>query len=146
MRTFRKMTERDIEVIAKLERDIFSDAWTKQSIHETSGQSQAFITVAEEDGDVNAYCIIYHVMDEGEIARVAVDEKHRGQGVGRELLDYTCEICREKGVTRLLLDVREGNMNARNFYRKYGFVEDGIRKNFYQMPVEHAILMSKTIG
>lgn len=146
MRTFREIIESDIEAIAKMEQDIFSDAWTKQSICETYRQSQAFITVAEEDGKINGYCIIYHVMDEAEIARIAVDEELRGQGVGRKLLDYACEICKEKGVTRLLLDVREGNANARNFYIKYGFTEDGIRKNFYQMPTEGAVLMSKIIG
>lgn len=146
MQTFRKMTESDIGAVAELEKEIFSDAWTKNSIYETFCQQQAFVTVVEEDGEIQAYCIVYYVMDEGEIARIAVSPRHQRRGTGRKLLDCVCELCRKKGVTRLLLDVRESNETARKFYESYGFLEDAIRKNFYQMPVEHAVLMSKNIG
>lgn len=140
------MTESDIEAVAGMEKEIFPDAWTGKSIYETFCQNQAFITVAETEGEIMAYCIIYYVMDEGEIARIAVDAKWRRGGTGRNLLDYTCALCREKGVSRLLLDVRKSNASARKFYESYGFEEDGIRKNFYQMPAEDAVLMSKNIG
>lgn len=146
MLSFRNIAESDIDAVAGLEKEIFPDAWTSKSIYETFCQNQAFITVAETDGEIIAYCIIYYVMDEGEIARIAVDAKRRRGGTGRQLLDYTCALCREKGVSRLLLDVRESNLSARKFYQNYGFAEDGIRKNFYQMPKEHAVLMSKDIG
>ena len=145
MLNFRKFEDNDLDRVAELEQQAFSDAWTRNSIYETSRQGQAFITVAEEAGEVAAYCIIYYVLDEGEIARIAVDERWRRKGVGRGLLDYTCVCCKEKQIDRLLLDVRESNANARAFYKKYGFVEDGIRKNFYEMPKEHAVLMSMTI-
>ena len=145
MLVFRKLIEADIDRVAELESQIFSDGWTRNSIYETSCQQQAFITVAEEAGEIAGYCIIYYVMDEGEIARIAVSDKWRRKGVGRSLLDFTCECCMELGVDRLLLDVREGNCGAREFYRTYGFAEDGIRKNFYEMPKEHAVLMSMMI-
>ncbi len=145
MLNFRKLEEADIDRVAALEERTFSDAWTRNSIYETFCQGQAFITVAEDDGDVAGYCIIYYVLDEGEIARIAVDERWRRKGVGRGLLDYTCECCREKQIERLLLDVRENNEGARAFYKDYGFCEDGIRKNFYEMPKEHAVLMSMLI-
>ena len=84
-------------------------------------------------------------MDEAEIARIAVSRTVRRQGIGKELLDYTCALCREKQIEQLLLDVRESNQNAISFYTSYGFSKDGIRKNFYESPQEHAILMSKTL-
>lgn len=146
MLVFRNVEEKDIAFIAELEKNIFSDAWTNKSIGDTMNQPQAFITVAEENEEIAGYCIIYYVLDEGEIARIAVDERWRRQGVGRRLLDYACECCREKNIERLLLDVRESNESARVFYKNYGFEEDGIRKNFYEMPREHAVLMSKVIG
>lgn len=145
MRTFRKMTEQDVEIIAKLEQDTFADAWTVKGIYETFCERQAFVTVAEEDGQVVGYCIMYCVMDEGEIARIAIDKKMRRQGLGNGLLDYTFACCREKKITRFLLDVRESNEGARYFYKNHGFKEDGIRKNFYEQPRENAILMSKVL-
>lgn len=145
MQIFRNMTELDVAGVAELEKKIFSDAWTSTGIYETFCQNQAFVVVAECDGEIVGYCILYYVMDEGEIARIAVDGKVRRQGVGRGLLDYICEYCKMKNVNRLLLDVRESNGSARRFYEQYGFVVDGIRKNFYDQPKENAILMSKII-
>lgn len=145
MQIFRNMTEQDVIPVAELEKKVFSDAWTSTGIYETFCQDQAFVTVAENDGKIVGYCIIYYVMDEAEIARIAVDEKVRRQGVGRGLLDFVCECCKVKHVQRLLLDVRESNENARRFYEQYGFAVDGIRKNFYDQPKENAVLMSKSI-
>lgn len=146
MPIFRKGTEEDLKYIAELEARTFSDAWKEKSIQETFCQKQAFITVAEEDGVPVGYVIIYYVLEEAEIARIAVDEQYRRKGVGGQLLDYSCACCKEKNIERLLLDVRESNEGAILFYQKYGFQTDGIRKNFYEMPQESAVLMSKYLA
>ena len=146
MPIFRKGTEEDIKHIAELEAKTFSDAWTETGVREKNKKKQAFITVAENEGKVVGYCIIYYVMDEAEIARIAISEDVRRQGIGKGLLDYTCECCKERQIERLLLDVREGNEGARAFYQKYGFQTDGIRKNFYDLPKENAVLMSRILA
>ena len=75
MLNFRKLEEADIDRGAALEEKTFSDAWTRNSIYETFCQGQAFITVAEEDGEVSGYCIIYYVLDEGEISDIGTHEE-----------------------------------------------------------------------
>jgi len=145
MPIFRKGTEEDIKYIAELEAKTFSDAWTEKSVRDTFGQKQAFITVAEDVDKLVGYCIIYYVMDEAEIARIATSEVVRRTGVGKGLLNYTCECCRKKQIERLLLDVRESNEGAIAFYQNYGFETDGIRKHFYEMPKEDAVLMSMSL-
>ena len=142
----RNMIESDVEAIATMESAVFSDAWTAKSIEDTDNQPQAFIVTAELDGKVAGYCIVYFVLDEGEIARIAVDNCFRRQGVGRKLLEQVERTCKEKGIIRLMLDVRESNESARAFYKSLGFEEDGVRKNFYEMPKENAVLMSKVLG
>ena len=146
MLNVRKMVPADGESVAKLEAQIFSDAWSEKSILETLEQPQAFIVVAKRENEIVGYCIVYFVLDEAEIARVAVDSSQRKQGVGQEILKATCQICREKGIERLLLDVRESNETARRFYQAFGFEVDGIRKNFYDDPKEHAVLMSMHVS
>ena len=146
MPIFRKGSKEDIKLIAELEARTFSDAWTENGLKETFEQTQAFITVAEVDGRFAGYCIIYYVMDEAEVARIAICEKVRRCGIGKGLLDYTCECCKERQIERLLLDVRESNEGAIAFYNKYGFQTDGIRKNFYDMPKEDAVLMSRILA
>ena len=56
----------------------------------------------------------------------------------RKLLDF----CREQKITRIMLEVRENNEAARQFYGKCGFTKDGIRRNYYENPKENAVLMS----
>ena len=146
MPIFRKGTKTDVKQIAEIEAKTFSDAWTERSVMETLEQPQAFVTVAEDDGKVVGYCIIYYVMEEAEIARIAVSDSVRRQGIGKGLLNYTCECCIKKQIERLLLDVRESNEGARAFYEKYGFHTDGLRKNFFDMPKEHAVLMSRILA
>ena len=145
MLRLRKMEEKDSSKIAQLEQEIFSDAWTKAGVEGTWRQSHAFIVAAEEEHELIGYCIVYYVLDEAEIARLAVAKNYRRVGAGRSIMDKTEQICREKGVERVLLEVRESNETARKFYLNYGFSEDGIRKNFYTEPVEDAVLMSKSI-
>ncbi len=145
MRILRNMNENDVKEIADLESKTFTDAWSENSVYDTFCQKQAFIVVAEQDEKMIGYCISYFVLDEGEIARIAVDVSWRRQGVGREILEQVEKICAEKDITKLLLDVRESNVAARKFYARYGFCEDGVRKDFYDKPKENAVLMSKAI-
>jgi ribosomal-protein-alanine N-acetyltransferase len=45
------------------------------------------------------------------------------------------------GVKLLFLEVRVSNFKARNLYKKVGFQEIGIRKNYYRIPEEDAVVM-----
>lgn len=141
----RNMKTSDVEAVAALEQSIFTDAWSMKGLLETAEQPHAFILVAEENESIVGYAIVYTVIDEAEIARIAVDSSKRKKGVGQDLLREICRIGLQRGAERLLLDVRESNEAARRFYSKFGFEEDGIRKNFYQNPKEHAVLMSMSI-
>ena len=146
MLSLREMKLNDSVRIAELEQEIFTDAWTQTGIEETFVQAHSVIVVAEEDSKIQGYCILYVVLDEAEIARIGVTERVRHGGVGSLILQFGEKICKEKGVERLLLDVREGNLPARKFYEKHGFLVDGIRKNFYDNPKEDGVLMSKSLG
>ncbi len=142
MRIVRKMQPQDMAAVIDMEKVTFADPWSEQAIGDTANQSHAYILVALQDEEVVGYCIAYQILDEAEIARIAVKDTFRKQGVGRSLLDAVLAESRAKGGRRVLLDVRESNLTARTFYRNYGFCEDGIRKNYYEMPKEDAVLMS----
>ena len=81
-------------------------------------------------------------MGESEIARIATDQAQRRMGVGSALIQYLIEKARRTMGSRILLDVRESNLPARAFYETQGFLEDGIRRNYYDTPREDAVLMS----
>lgn len=145
MTEIRRISENDIEAVASLEAEIFPDPWSAKSIAETYEQKHALILGAYQEDVLIGYVIFYYILDEGEIARIAVSPSHRRQGVADKIFAGLCDFCKEKNVERILLDVRVSNETAIAFYKKSGFMEDGIRKNFYDNPKEHALLMSTSV-
>lgn len=135
-----------IKKMAELEQMIFSDPWSEQAICSTIEQECSYCVVARADEMVVGYFICYSVLDEWEIARIAVVPEIRRKGIGQSLMDAMVEACKANGIVRILLDVRESNASAISFYRKNGFIVDGMRKNFYggEHP-EHAVLMSRNL-
>ena len=59
------------------------------------------------------------------------------------MLAVLLECAAARGVSSVFLEVRESNGAARRLYGKLGFHEAGIRKNFYEKPREHAVIMWK---
>jgi ribosomal-protein-alanine N-acetyltransferase len=76
-------------------------------------------------------------VDECEILTLAVAPEFRRQGVGRALISA---LTGNSAVT-VILEVRESNMVARNFYNSIGFQEVTMRQKYYQSPLESAIVM-----
>jgi ribosomal-protein-alanine N-acetyltransferase len=44
---------------------------------------------------------------------------------------------------RIELEVRAGNEHAIRFYQKAGLIKEGLRRDYYRDPDEHAVLMGK---
>lgn len=84
------------------------------------------------------------VLDETTILAFAVEEKVRGMGLGGMLLHQALTQMRSVQSKRCLLEVASSNTVARQMYRAQGFVEDGLRKNYYGSGAERedAVLMS----
>ena len=136
-----------IEQMARLEQQIFPDPWSIHEIRSTLKLSHTFCAAAREGVTFLGYFICYYVLDECEIARIAVTEDARRRGIGKKLLDGMEEMCREKEIRKIMLDVRRSNRIAVIFYEKNGFETDGERKFYYGgSNPEDALLMSKTLG
>lgn len=141
----RRMTKEDCAAVAAIEAVSFSMPWSLRAFTDTVEKENFRYFVAEEDGEILGYCGFLFVLDEAEIPNVCVKESARKRGVGKEMMSVLLEEARKLGLTVLYLEVRESNQAARRLYESLGFVENGIRKNFYEQPVEHAVLMSKTL-
>lgn len=136
----------DAAAVAELERQVFPDAWSEKSVLDTIRQPHSICVAAEKAGRLAGYILAYEAVGEVEIARIAVDREMRRQGVGSNLLLQLENICEERKIGKLLLEVRESNAVARLFYEEDGFVEDGIRQKFYTDPEEDAVLMSRELS
>ena len=143
--TLRSATEEDLEDLETMEKECFLDPWSRRSLEESFSDKNTGCIVAVRSGNILGYVLYGAVLDECEIYRIAVAKSGRRQGIGALLLKNLEEISKDHQIMRILLDVREKNEGARGFYASMGFSVDGVRKNFYQNPGDHAVLMSKVL-
>ena len=139
----RRMREADLEGAARLEKRYFSVPWTREQLGESLQSGQYLFLVAEENGQVAGYAGLLRVMDEGDVTNVVVDEAYRGKGLGTRLMAALLEEGRGCGMKEFTLEVRVSNQRAIRLYESLGFVQEGIRKRFYERPVEDALIMWK---
>ena len=138
------MAEEHISALAQLERECFSDPWSEKALSEELSNPNAVFRVALIDGEVAGYVGMLHVLDEGDICNVAVFDRFRRKGVASALIQHLVDYGVENQLSFITLEVRESNIGAQKFYETMGFETIGVRKNFYDNPKEHAILMNKT--
>ena len=87
------------------------------------------VLVADDNGDVIGYAYAaiegYDYMalrgPAGVLQDLIVAPEHRGQGVGRLLLDATLEFFRSRGVPRMVLSTAERNEAAQRLFARMGF-------------------------
>lgn len=134
----RKANIGDIDSIARLESETFSDPLTELFLsNELKNNPFANYFVAELDGKVIGY-IGSWITDNTEILNFCVDINYRNNGIGKELFDAVNNI----HIGMISLEVRETNLGARRFYERQGFKSVAIRKNYYSNG-DNAILMVK---
>lgn len=61
--------------------------------------------------------------DEYYIEHLAVSPEKRGQGIGKQLMDFAEGLAKTKGLKRIVLDVEIENEGALRLYKRLGFME-----------------------
>ena len=79
------------------------------------------ITVVKNNGKYIGYCISTITDDNGELASLHVDEKYRGNGIGKELVDIHIEWMNQKNCKGMGVTVSQENKATIGFYKKLGF-------------------------
>ncbi|MFS0577041.1 ribosomal protein S18-alanine N-acetyltransferase [Sporosarcina sp. 179-K 3D1 HS] len=139
---YRKMTREDIPAVVAIEEEAFATPWSAEVFeHEMVGNNYAHYIVAVHEGEVIGHCGMWIVLDECHITNVAVRQHMRGNHIGEGLMRQAIAYCQEKEVRLMTLEVRVSNHTAQNLYRKLGFQEGGIRKNYYTDDHEDALVM-----
>ncbi len=131
--------------IAELERQCFSLPWTVGALRSQLTPGHIFLAAVESEGRAPlllGYVGLMHVLDEGYINNVAVDPSFRRRGIAGALLDALEARCRALSLAFATLEVRAGNTPAIALYQKHGYRAVGKRKNYYEKPVEDAVIMT----
>lgn len=140
--TLRNASAADVTTMAEIERESFSDPWPASAFRDLMGQTHARLTVSVDAADlVCGYCVLLHVLDEGEIANIAVASSRRRRGTAARLLDHALVLADDIGVRSVYLEVRLSNEPARRLYASRGFEPVGRRRAYYHAPLEDALIL-----
>jgi ribosomal-protein-alanine N-acetyltransferase len=136
----REAQESDLFEIMSIAQDSFTIPWSLKSFSEELNNPQSILAVAEVNGEITGYIIARSVLDEAEILSIAVKSSFRKQGIAANLVTYILEKLKNK-VKTCYLEVRVSNLPAINLYKKFGFKICNLRKNYYLLPKEDALIM-----
>jgi len=140
----RRMIAADVDTVATIEGATFSSPWKADTfLHLLDGSGpELWVLDLEGDGGVG-YAVLWCILDEAELANIAVDARFRGRGWGRLLLEALLERARERGVKTVYLEVRVSNEGAMRLYLDFGFEKVGVRRDYYTRPREDAVMMAR---
>lgn len=151
------MTEADLPKVLEIENESFTAPWSPESFRTLLGRRDTTLLVAEEKGEedaagageatpaIVAYAVFWSVLEQGELANLAVRSDRRGRGVGSALLDRVLELARLRDIRTVYLEVRASNEGARALYRTRDFEELGRREDYYKNPKEDALVLRKEL-
>ena len=108
-------------------------------------EGTVFLTACENEKTVG-YIGLISAADEADITNVSVLKSERKHGIGNALVVKAVEEALKLGVKKIFLEVRKSNEAAVSLYKKNGFEQVGIRKDYYHNPTEDALLMLKNIN
>jgi ribosomal-protein-alanine N-acetyltransferase len=141
----RAMRPEDVDAVVAIETEAFSSPWKRDTFLELIGRPNLELLVMDdEEVGIVGYAVLWCVLDQGELANLAIIPPSRGRGLGSRLLARVLEVARARGVDTVYLEVRESNQPALALYRRFGFTQVGLRRGYYDHPKEDArILMAK---
>lgn len=140
---FRELKKSDVDLVLELYQSDFADGWSKEQL-KSAFNTGRFIALGAFYDKLIGVITLSVSFEDADVEGVVVKREFRKNGVATKLFDLAEKTVKEKGVSRLLLEVREGNIPAVSFYQKQGFNKISIRKNYYS-DGENALVMVKEI-
>lgn len=139
------MGEWHLSQVLAIERASFCSPWSERAFQVELDRPQAsewFVAVTDE-ATVVGYGGLMQVGPEGHVTNLAVALGRRRQGIATRLMARLEEAAASRGITSLILEVRESNEAAIRLYEELGFRALGRRKRYYPEEGEDALIMWK---
>ncbi|MBU1424133.1 MAG: ribosomal protein S18-alanine N-acetyltransferase [Gammaproteobacteria bacterium] len=143
----RDMAEADLDAVLRIEREVHSHPWTRGNFSDAlRSKYQCKVYESETEGMLG-YAVLMLAVDEAELLDIAIAAQQQRHGRGRKLLEEMMVLARRHGMGRVVLEVRASNTAAIGLYRKAGFADIGLRRDYYQAENgrEDAILMGREL-
>ena len=140
---FREISFGDLDGIVQIERAVNPFPWGEEALRDTIASSGHHLMSLRE-GRAVGFLLSSFVLDEAQLLLIGVSPDWQGVGVGGQLLKELINRSQDQGQKLIYLEVRSGNERAIRLYRSLGFIDIGVRRDYYPGLVgrEDAIVMS----
>jgi len=145
----RPMTIASLDGVLELELEVYPFPWTRGNFVDSLVAGYTAWTLNHVDGDLIGYCVAMPGVDEMHLLNITIAPASRRRGHARRLLADLVRLCRLRQASRLWLEVRESNSQAREAYSRLGFAQVGRRRGYYpasQGRREDALVMSLDVA
>ena len=137
----RWMIRRDMTEVLEIENSCFEFPWSEDDFIRCLRQRNCIGMVADCEDKVVGFMIYELHKTRLHILNFAVHAQHRRLGVGQRMVDKLSAKLSSGRRSRILLEVRETNLDAQLFFRKQGFRAVSVLRDFYEDTTEDAYLM-----
>lgn len=136
----------DLEEVLRIERVACRFPWSRGNFADSVVDGH--VCQAYRCGDVLlGYFVLMMAVDEAHLLNIVVAPAAQGNGLGACFLHRVMQIAQGAGARTLLLEVRPSNTQALALYRRFGFQQIGVRRNYYRDTdgCEDAIVMARVL-
>jgi ribosomal-protein-alanine N-acetyltransferase len=137
-----KLKRRDLRHLLPIEAAVFPEPWSVGVFNSELALRHGRLYRAAWAGDDMAGYIGFMIVDEeAHVTTIATAPAFQRRGVARTLLIDGITTLLPMGVRHLSLEVAASNEPAQTLYRRFGFAPVGVRKNYYPITGEDALVM-----
>lgn len=142
----RPLTAADVAHVVALGRDVLPGAWADAALADEVTREGALPWGVFEGEVLAGFALLRVVIDEAELMLLGVAPSLRRRGHASALWRAVEGALAERGVLRVLLEVRASNDPAIALYEAQGFAEIARRRGYYKDTGEDALVMERKIG
>ncbi len=135
------MTLDDLNSISSRLSTDFDSFWNYNTIKSEIDKPESIFLVAKYINEIVGFADIWQAIDVIHLMDIVVSKKYRQKNIASILLNKIIDLCYEKNINEITLEVSEKNIPAINLYKKFNFKEVGLRKNYYGVN-NNAIIMT----
>ncbi len=128
--TFREMSVADLDAVLRIESRAYAFPWTRGIFSDciTTGH-ECRVSCLEDQ--IVGHAVVSTAAGEAHLLNVCIMRERQGQGLGRAFVHHLIDRARLRGAQVMFLEVRPSNRQALALYDSLGFVQIGVRKDYY---------------
>ncbi|HUE05906.1 MAG TPA: ribosomal protein S18-alanine N-acetyltransferase [Acidimicrobiales bacterium] len=142
MMRIEKLRRRDLRKLLRIESQVFPEPWSPEVFNSELALRKGRLYRAAWDGEEMAGYIGFLIVDEeAHMTTIATAPAYQRSGVAITMIVDAVRSLRAGGIKHISLEVAANNKPAQTLYRRFGFAPVGVRKNYYPVTGQDALVM-----